>query len=486
VAGNVLAVQNTTDAASNQVAILRSGNRGTPADDDEGYLSLSNDDSNGAQQEFARLTWIAKDVTNTTKDAAFRLDLMLANTLTMGMLIDAENSIVAMGPGAGDSFTTGGDCVFIGKDAGTANDEGLRNVAIGTSAGKANTSGNDNFFVGFEAGMSNTTGNEGFFLGFRAGKANTSGVRDNFLGAFAGENNETGNDLTFIGYKAGNVNSAARECVFIGGWAGENSNANRNTFIGVLAGRANTTGAQGTFIGYNAAVNATTGAGHTIIGGLTAPTLIAGQFMTIVGHESDVSSSGITSSIILGYAATATANNQLVLGSANANGAITDAYIGSGVTKASPAAIALNATGGSGTDNSGADFDLAGGKGTGTAVGGSLALQVSPATGDSDADLNPLVDVVKIGASTTSTTLGFYNTAPVVQPTALTTQLTSITHTAPGTPDYALQDLVDSSAGAAFGFATKDEGNTLLSVVLNLQVRVQEVEDKMQALGLLA
>jgi len=40
-----------------------------------------------------------------------------------------------------------------------------------------------------------------------------------------------------------------------------------------------------------------------------------------------------------------------------------------------------------------------------------------------------------------------------------------------------LQDLVDSGVGSAFGFATKDEGNTLLSAVLNLQVRVLELEN---------
>jgi hypothetical protein len=69
--------------------------------------------------------------------------------------------------------------------------------------------------------------------------------------------------------------------------------------------------------------------------------------------------------------------------------------------------------------------------------------------------------------------------------TELTDELTSITHTAPGTPDYALQDLTDSSAGATFGFATKDEGNTVLSVILNLQTRVNELETKLTALGLL-
>jgi hypothetical protein len=67
--------------------------------------------------------------------------------------------------------------------------------------------------------------------------------------------------------------------------------------------------------------------------------------------------------------------------------------------------------------------------------------------------------------------------------TALTADLTAITHTAPGTPDYALQNLVQNTG---FGFVTADEGNTVLKVVLNLQTRVSELETKLKAIGLLA
>lgn len=93
---------------------------------------------------------------------------------------------------------------------------------------------------------------------------------------------------------------------------------------------------------------------------------------------------------------------------------------------------------------------------------------------------------LRIEASGSAAMVGFYGGTAVTQPTALTTQLTTITHTAPGTPDYAIQDLVDSSGGAAFGFATKDEGNSVLKVIANLQTRVQELEDKLQSLSLIA
>lgn len=78
--------------------------------------------------------------------------------------------------------------------------------------------------------------------------------------------------------------------------------------------------------------------------------------------------------------------------------------------------------------------------------------------------------------------MGFYGVTPVARQTELTDELTTITHTAPGTPDYAIQDLTDTGG---FGFKTKDEGNSVLAVIANLQTRVKELEDKLTAYGLL-
>lgn len=83
----------------------------------------------------------------------------------------------------------------------------------------------------------------------------------------------------------------------------------------------------------------------------------------------------------------------------------------------------------------------------------------------------------------TSEKLNLYGGTPVVQGAALTAQLTSITHTAPGTPDYAVQDL---TASGGYGFVTKDEGNTVLSVIANLQARLAQVEARLEAIGLIA
>lgn len=83
----------------------------------------------------------------------------------------------------------------------------------------------------------------------------------------------------------------------------------------------------------------------------------------------------------------------------------------------------------------------------------------------------------------------FLNGATIANPVytakgaALTTQLTTITSTAPGTADYAIQDLTQSTP---FGFVTKDEGNSVLAVIANLQARVAQLESRLQALGLIS
>jgi hypothetical protein len=85
-------------------------------------------------------------------------------------------------------------------------------------------------------------------------------------------------------------------------------------------------------------------------------------------------------------------------------------------------------------------------------------------------------EAIRARGSGSAAMLGFYGGTPVVRGAALTAQLTTVTYTAPGTPDYALQNLVQNTG---FGFVTQDEGNTLLSVVANLQTRVAELEARL-------
>lgn len=113
-------------------------------------------------------------------------------------------------------------------------------------------------------------------------------------------------------------------------------------------------------------------------------------------------------------------------------------------------------------------------------VAGELLVGDNFTAGDDFAAMGTAANKL-IETKATEDKMGFFRAMPVVKPTALTAQLTSITHTAPGTPDYALQNLV---ANTGFGFVTADEGNTVLSVIKNLQTRVAELETKLVALGL--
>lgn len=66
---------------------------------------------------------------------------------------------------------------------------------------------------------------------------------------------------------------------------------------------------------------------------------------------------------------------------------------------------------------------------------------------------------------------------------ALTAQLTTITPADDdGTPDYAIAAITSDTP---FGFASAQEAITVLYVIQNLQVRVAELEARLEALGLI-
>ena len=79
--------------------------------------------------------------------------------------------------------------------------------------------------------------------------------------------------------------------------------------------------------------------------------------------------------ILLGNGTANTASNQFIVGSSTVE--INDVYIGRGVTNSAPTSVTINATGGSGTDISGADLIFASGKSTGDASGADILFQTS-------------------------------------------------------------------------------------------------------------
>ena len=150
--------------------------------------------------------------------------------------------------------------------------------------------------------------------------------------------------------------------------------------------------------GNNAGSN---GGENTVIGG--AATAGGNGGTVLVGHGSVAyyggNGVGVGSecqtgpnSVAVGYAAHAVSNNSIALGAwaqtptantlvagwhTSTGNYITDAYIGSGPTDATPQNIIYHATGGSGTDVSGANLTVAGGTSTGAAADGAVHIQTS-------------------------------------------------------------------------------------------------------------
>ncbi len=80
----------------------------------------------------------------------------------------------------------------------------------------------------------------------------------------------------------------------------------------------------------------------------------------------------------------------------NPSEVISDYYFGLSKTNASPPNITFNVTGGSGADVAGGDFNIAGGKGTGTGVGGKVIIQTAEAAGGTGSSLNALANRIVV------------------------------------------------------------------------------------------
>jgi hypothetical protein len=132
-------------------------------------------------------------------------------------------------------------------------------------------------------------------IGLLALNGNTSGTRNTSLGARAGFTNSTGLDNTAIGHNSLFSNTANHNTA-VGSQALYTNTGNHNSAFGRNAMLSNSSGGQNTGIGRDALSANTTGSDNSALGYQTA----SGNF---------------SGSTILGRGATATANNQFVVGS---------------------------------------------------------------------------------------------------------------------------------------------------------------------------
>ncbi len=77
--------------------------------------------------------------------------------------------------------------------------------------------------------------------------------------------------------------------------------------------------------------------------------------------------------------------------------------------------------------------------------------------------------------------LAFWGAVPVIQPTALTAQIGSLSASVPGVSNYTIADLVNPG----FGFVDPEQAQSFVQCVINLQTRVSELEEKLSTIGIL-
>jgi hypothetical protein len=207
------------------------------------------------------------------------------------------------------------------------------------------------------------------------GTAATAGltIRDN-AAAIAGnlfEVQNNGGSTTYLGITSSAVTLGSNVGITMNGGSAYISNAQGST------------SSSGQAFGLNA-----TTANNAVAFGTQASVSNDG---VAIGYFASTTSPG---GVAIGREAATTNNNQFVTGSNAAP--ITDVYFGSGVTDSTtPSSVVFNATGGSGTNVAGASFGIAGGRGTGSANGGDITLQVA-APGVSGGTLNALATVATI------------------------------------------------------------------------------------------
>ena len=207
--------------------------------------------------------------------------------------------------GVPDAFTNwGGSNTAVGHSALTASTTGHSNTAVGAGALKANITGVENTALGSQA-LLNNTNSYNTAVGTSAMKDNTSGSYNTATGYHALEKNNASSN-TAVGHGALQVNVTGNGNTAVGYQALISNTAGTNTAIGSGALAMNTTGVNNVAIGYSAgvAIGVSPARGNTI-----------GSQNIFIGYgASSGLNQGLTNATAIGYLATVSADNCLILG----------------------------------------------------------------------------------------------------------------------------------------------------------------------------
>lgn len=154
-------------------------------------------------------------------------------------------------------------------------------------------------------GLSNTT------FGVSAGDVLTTGGTSTFIGSEAGKAASTGSDNTGLGSSALRAQTTGLSATGLGANAGRNNTSSYSTFVGAGAGYNP---------GGSSSKASTTGQGQTVVGALAGQgSSTARNYITCIGQGTQADGSGAVAIGVdnAGGAASATAQNDFVLGTAN-------------------------------------------------------------------------------------------------------------------------------------------------------------------------
>jgi hypothetical protein len=243
-------------------------------------------------------------VQNTTTSATWRIESHRTTSGALEFKNDITNPVLNLFSTRNVGIGTFTDAGFRLDVNGTARVQGVLSTTSdasfnGVVIGRAGGNNNSNTGVGLEILQSNSTGT-----------GNTG------VGQSALRNNTTGSGNTAVGQNALRINTTSGENTAIGNQSMQNNTGNRNTAIGVNTLNANI-GTENTALGRitlqaNTSGNFNTGIGSTSLSGNTT-----GSGNSALGYNTQ--SGNFSNSVILGHSATATANNQFVVGSTGVN-----------------------------------------------------------------------------------------------------------------------------------------------------------------------
>jgi hypothetical protein len=210
--------------------------------------------------------------------------------------------------------TTGNNNVALGFLSLYSNTEGFRNISLGSTSLYYNTTGYQNIALGFSSLSYNTTGSNNISLGSSALRSNTTGVDNVAIGNQTLKSNITGVANVALSYRSLFYNTYGNANVALGNSAlYSNTTGNYNIALGPLGLYSNTTGNNNVALGLLALSANTTGGDNIALGYRSLQYNTTGGKNVALGYNNQ--SGNFSNSIILGVSATATANNQLVLGS---------------------------------------------------------------------------------------------------------------------------------------------------------------------------